>query len=277
MVLKFGLITALAIGLACAQSPDEPEIARAKANIERLRGLVAAGVLPRTDLEQAETALSDATETAYLRRTLYGNDLTEEQADRMIAVTQGRVDRAKDRLAQGQRLVDQGVAARTSVTEFQDRLGLANKEHEYAMNRARLVRELAVMARAEADLTIRLEQAQLAESRAESKIVVERFDGNGVFTPYDLHKVNTAFETAFSKELPVSALGDTAVHRALGFDHRNRVDVALDPDQPEGVWLRHYLAAKSIPYFAFRAAVQGKATGPHIHIGPMSNRIVRGG
>ena len=73
-----------------------------------------------------------------------------------------------------------------------------------------------------------------------------------------------------------SAVGETAVHRALGFDHRNRVDVALNPDQPEGVWLRRYLESRRIPYFAFWQAVPGKATGAHIHMGPMSTRLAPG-
>ncbi|MGH9663230.1 MAG: hypothetical protein ACRD9L_02260, partial [Bryobacteraceae bacterium] len=58
------------------------------------------------------------------------------------------------------------------------------------------------------------------------------------------------------------------------FDHRGRIDVGLNPDQPEGVWLRHYLESHEIPYFAFRAAVAGKATAPHIHIGPGSTRLL---
>jgi hypothetical protein len=53
--------------------------------------------------------------------------------------------------------------------------------------------------------------------------------------------------------------------------------VALDPDQPEGVWLRRYLETLRIPYFAFRGFLTGRATGPHIHIGPPSERIARGG
>ena len=72
-------------------------------------------------------------------------------------------------------------------------------------------------------------------------------------------------------------MGETAVHRSLGFDHRGRVDVAISPDQPEGVWLRHYLTDNHIPYFAFRQAVPGKATGAHIHMGPMSTRLKLGG
>jgi hypothetical protein len=77
--------------------------------------------------------------------------------------------------------------------------------------------------------------------------------------------------------MPVTAMGETAVHRAMGFDHRGRVDVGLHPDAPEGAWLRSYLMENRIPFFLFRQAVPGKATGAHIHIGPISSRIATGG
>ena len=77
--------------------------------------------------------------------------------------------------------------------------------------------------------------------------------------------------------MPISALGQTAVHRALGFDHRDRIDVALNPDQPEGIWLRQYLESNRIPFFAFRTSVRGKSTAPHIHIGPISGHLAKGG
>ena len=89
--------------------------------------------------------------------------------------------------------------------------------------------------------------------------------------------MESAFEREFGKPLPVSAMGETAVHRALGFDHRGRVDVAVYPDTPEGIWLRNYLTTNHIPYFAFRHAVPGKATGAHIHLGPMSTHLNLGG
>jgi hypothetical protein len=47
----------------------------------------------------------------------------------------------------------------------------------------------------------------------------------------------------------------------------------VSPDQPEGVWLMHFLQTNKIPYFAFRMAVKGMATGAHIHIGPGSTRL----
>jgi hypothetical protein len=92
-----------------------------------------------------------------------------------------------------------------------------------------------------------------------------------------LSRIESEFEKQFGKPLPVSAMGETAVHRSLGFDHRGRVDVAVHPDQPEGHWLLGYLVQNHIPYFAFRHAVPGKATGAHIHIGPMSTRLHLGG
>jgi hypothetical protein len=89
--------------------------------------------------------------------------------------------------------------------------------------------------------------------------------------------VAAAYQEHFGKPLPVSAMGDTAVHRALGFDHRGRVDVALNPDSSEGEWLRLYLTVKRIPFFVFRQALPGKATGAHIHIGTASARLASGG
>ena len=86
----------------------------------------------------------------------------------------------------------------------------------------------------------------------------------------DFKAIVIAYEKQFSKPMPISAKGETEVHRSMGYDHRGRVDVALNPDQQEGVWLRRYLINSKIPYFAFRRQIPGKATAAHIHIGPPS-------
>jgi len=103
--------------------------------------------------------------------------------------------------------------------------------------------------------------------------VYTKYEGNGVFTPGELKILETAYISRFAKPLPISAEGETALHRSMGFDHRGRVDVAVTPDQPEGAWLMRYLESKRIPYFAFRAAVPHQATGAHIHVGPGSTKI----
>jgi hypothetical protein len=65
----------------------------------------------------------------------------------------------------------------------------------------------------------------------------------------------------------------TTSKKERGYDHRNAVDVALHPDSAEGKALINYLQNQGIPFLAFRAAVPGVATGPHIHIGSPSHRI----
>jgi hypothetical protein len=250
----------------CAQAQEAPEVTRAKAEIERLRALVAAGAAPRMQLERAEQQVADAEDAAFLRKTLYGADLTAEQADEMVDAASRRLERRQKAFAEQEKLVQAQVAAATSLTAPTSEVDLARKEVALAETRAELTRQLAAMARAEEDM-----QSSLGSG------LTERFDGDGIFTTAHLAKVETAFQQKFGKPLPVSAMGETAVHKSMGFDHRGRVDVAIFPDTPEGVWLRDYLTGKHIPYYAFRHAIPGKATGAHIHIGPGSTRVRNGG
>ncbi len=101
-----------------------------------------------------------------------------------------------------------------------------------------------------------------------------RYDGNGHFDLNDMPAITAEYQRKFGQPLPVSAFGQTLLHRSMGLDHRNRVDVALNPDSVEGVWLRRLLERLHIPYLAFRSAVVGAATAPHIHIGPGSTRLI---
>jgi len=247
---------------------EDPDVLRARLDIQRLRALVEAGALPRIQLEQAEDALGDAQDLAVLRRTMYGQDITEEQSGEMVAAAQRRLDRRQKRLDRARGLVDSGIAAKNDLEPLAEQADYARKEYELAVSRANLNRELVEMARAE-----QIRQSRPGQDPAGGARTSVRYDGAGVFTPAQFQQVSAAFSHRFAKPLPVSAMGETAVHRAMGFDHRGRVDVALNPDQPEGVWLRRYLEARRIPYFAFWQAAPGKATGAHIHIGPESTRL----
>jgi len=246
---------------------EEPEVLRARLNIQKIHALVDAGALPRVQLEQAEDALGDAQDMAILRRTMSAKDLTEDQAGEMTAAAQRRLDRRQKQLERTRGLVESGIAAQNDLKPFEEQVHFARQEYDLAMSRANLCHELSEMVRAEAS---RPSQQEQIPSGIRTSV---RFDGAGVFTPVQFQQVSAAFEHRFAKPLPISAMGETAVHRALGFDHRGRVDVALNPDQPEGVWLRQFLEARRIPYFAFWHAAAGKATGAHIHIGPESTRL----
>ena len=269
---QLGLVLLVCAGAVGGQTNDTQEVARAQAEVQKLRALVEAGAAPRAQLEKAEEAMADAQDEAILRRSLYGQDLTAEQTDDMMAAAMRRSDRRQKAFDAAKRLVEAGAASQVSLGGFLTELDRARKESELAELRASQVREMADMAQVEELLA-----NKLTEEPAEAPRIADRYDGDGIFTPGTLTRVEMAFAAHFGKPLPVSAMGETAVHRALGFDHRGRVDVAVHPDQPEGLWLREFLMENRIPYFAFRQAVPGKATGAHIHIGPMSTRLVPGG
>jgi hypothetical protein len=88
-----------------------------------------------------------------------------------------------------------------------------------------------------------------------------------------LSTVQQFFSSTFGKPLPTSAIGQSATHNRMGWDHRNSVDVGLHPDSAEGRALIAYLQNAGIPFLAFRAPIPGVATGPHIHIGSPSHRL----
>jgi len=89
----------------------------------------------------------------------------------------------------------------------------------------------------------------------------------------NLSSVQQFFSSMFGRALPTSTIGQSATHNRMGWDHRNSVDVGLHPDSAEGRALISYLQSKNIPFLAFRGAVPGVSTGPHIHIGYPSHRL----
>ena len=102
---------------------------------------------------------------------------------------------------------------------------------------------------------------------------LSRFNGGSSWSLKEAPKVEKYFSQNFGHNLPISANGQTRTHDRMGFDHRNAIDVALHPDSPEGRALIRHLRGSGIPFVAFKNAVPGAATGPHIHIGKPSVRI----
>jgi hypothetical protein len=257
---------------------ESKEIDLAKAEIDRIADLVASGALPRNRLEEAEEKLADAQDDAILAHTLYGElpvqNLSEQMADEMVAAAQRRLEREINRIAASQKLVNEGVLPRGALEPLQEELNMRSMNLNLAHSRAKLIGELANIARYEHSMQA-LQSATRIEPYTDYTLhSMVHYEGNGIFLAnQDLHTLETSFQHRFGYALPVSADGQTAVHDALHFDHHGRVDVAVNPNQPEGIWLRHYLEAKRIPYYAFLRAIPGKATGAHIHIGPGSTRL----
>jgi hypothetical protein len=100
-----------------------------------------------------------------------------------------------------------------------------------------------------------------------------RYNGSTRWSLADAPRIQRFFAERFGRPLPISALGQTALHDRIGFDHRHAMDVAVHPDSPEGQGLMGHLRSAGIPFVAFRGAVAGSSTGAHIHIGEESRRL----
>lgn len=261
--------------LALALVQQDPQAVAKNPEIQRLEELVAAGAVAPMRLAEAKQNLADNEDAAILSRTMYARltpeEFTAEQAAIMTAAAKRRVVRQQEKIDRMQKLVDSGVMAKSELEPLQAELDARISVARLADARTALLAELAEMAAAE--------QAAAATIVTTPSTVdgtgpmVEHFHGLGKFNDADLKRVVLAFEKEFAKPLPVSARGETAVHRALGFDHRGRIDVGVNPDSGEGQWIRRFLAVNKIPYIAFRRAITGQATAPHIHIGPPSPRL----
>jgi hypothetical protein len=249
--------------------PDltDPSVVRAQLNLDRIRVLVRQGVLPPLSLSKAQDELNDALDMSILRSAVSSADLLPEQADQMVTVAERIFLRRQRRAAQNQQLAASGVISRSEAESSGGDVLSAKMQLDLAVDRARLVKDLALqksLAEVETD----------AETHPElSGQLYTRYDGNGIFSRADFDKLSAAYLATFGHPIPVSADGQTEVHRAMGLNHAGRIDLALTPDQPEGAWVIRYLERNHIPFYAFRAAVAHKATGAHIHLGPGSMRL----
>jgi hypothetical protein len=100
-----------------------------------------------------------------------------------------------------------------------------------------------------------------------------RFNGGSPWSLKETLRIERFFSQTFGRQLPISAYGQSATHERMGLNHRNAIDVAVHPDSREGQALTRYLRGSGIPFIAFKHAVPGTSTGPHIHIGKPSLRI----
>ncbi len=238
-----------------APSPTSPEI-------ERLRALVEAGAIPRAQLVKAQQEAELARLDEMVRRLLQQPELLPDQTTELVRGA-SELQRAEyEAFKRQQNLVSAGAMPPNSLSAFRDRLAFVDKQLELALARARLVEEKARIVSAEGRLDELIDEELAIWSEGDPS----QWDA-------DILEIDAMYFAEFGQGLPISAAGSTNFHVTMGFDHTGRYDVAVHPDEFEGRFLMSLLEEWNIPYIAFRSAVPGQATGPHIHIGPPSVRI----
>jgi hypothetical protein len=101
-----------------------------------------------------------------------------------------------------------------------------------------------------------------------------RYNGPADWSLAGVQKIVSFFRARFGRPLPISAMGQSPTHDRMSLDHREALDISLQPGSAEGRALISYLRKAGIPFIAFRGKVASMSTGAHIHIGRPSPRIL---
>lgn len=183
------------------------------------------------------------------------------------------VARAQDQLTKSTQLFAEGLISRKELEASERTLGQA-KDKVTEINQAIATADSRIadtLLEAEAERTLK-KTKPIPRGGMVSTAAMIRFNGGSAWALADAWKVQRFFLDAFKKPLPIAVFGQGSIHERWRLDHRNSMDVSLHPDGPEGQGLLNFLRANGIPFLAFRQAIPGTATGPHIHVGRPSHR-----
>jgi uncharacterized protein YaiL (DUF2058 family) len=193
--------------------------------------------------------------------------------EKLLAIYEGNVKKAEDKLELSKKLLAEGLIPKTQVEE--NERALAAEKEKVAQTRRQMtnadeqIAGVLVETQAEEQLSknLRLARQSLVRTAA-----FTRFNGGSGWNLNDAGKIQKFFSDTFNKPLPIAVFGQGAIHDRWRLDHHNAMDIQLHPDGVEGRALLNFLQKNGIPYSAFRSAIPGTATGPHIHIGRPSHR-----
>jgi hypothetical protein len=260
--------------VASAQAPTGtvPQSAIAPSNLSAAPTDTSAASIKSRASNSGQLALAPTTSASAL---IAAANQTKASNEVLLKAQEVEIATATVKLEELRKLVADGLVARVELENAESLLAGLRTNLETAKN------NISASERTIADLRKAEEMARakplvpVAPSSTRSFLTptILRYSGQGSWSLGQLITVQSFFASTFGYALPTSAVGQSTTHNRLGYDHRNAVDVALHPDSVQGKALISYLQSQRIPFLAFRAAIAGVATGPHIHIGSPSHRL----
>jgi hypothetical protein len=193
--------------------------------------------------------------------------------ERLLVLYQESARKADQRAAQSQKLLADGLISKREVEKSESALAEANLKVSGVKQQ---------IATADTDIAQTLIEIEGEKEIAKLGRVPKgkllrttsfiRYNGTGSWLLSQAPKIEVFFQQTFKHPLPIAVFGQGAIHNQWRLDHRNAMDISLNPDGAEGQTLMNFLQTNGIPFSAFRGAIPGVATGPHIHIGMPSHR-----
>ena len=203
-------------------------------------------------------------------KTINAQTETQNASQQLLQLQEAEVEKLTVSTDQLRPLYEDGLIARVEFEKAENQLADAKAKVEETRTAMANAEKLAVEQKKAAELAkikplVKTTSMSLRPAVTRSTV--------GSWSLASLSSVQHFFSATFGKTLPISTIGQSATHNRMGWDHRHAVDVGIHPDSAEGKTLVAYLQSSGIPFLAFRSAIPGVSTGPHIHIGAPSHRL----
>lgn len=241
-----------------------------------IHGILMAAMLasPSFAVPQQSVLASDAGDEASLvearRELVEKTSAYQARLEARLPILEAALAKRAEQVTRMRPLLEKGYIARVEFEKAERERASAERLLSEIRTELETTRQIALEAEAQLQAARREEDERSVTQAAQA---VVRFRGNGLWTLAETVSVANFFWKRFGRELPISAYGQTPTHDALGFDHRGQIDVAVHPGSPEGRALIDFLKERSISFVGFSGAVEGTATGAHIHVGEPSPRL----
>jgi hypothetical protein len=226
--------------------------------------------------QKASSKQKPKTQTELTRLREEFVNLTREyraNLDKLLKSYEATASREEARLHQSEALYTEGLISKSQLDEY---------EHSVVAAREKVTDTQLQITNADAQIADTLVEARAEEQFARIKVPAKggftstasfiRYTGSVSWVLADAWRVQQFFQTTFKRPLPIAVFGQGAIHDRWRLDHHNAMDLSLHPDSVEGQAVMNFLRANGIPFLAFREAIPGTATGPHIHVGRPSHR-----
>jgi len=192
---------------------------------------------------------------------------------KLLSLYQENLKKVEDRREQMQKLLADGLISKHEVEQADT--AVADARFKVTSVEQQIAGADTQIANALIEMETEKQMAKLGAMRKGSIVRTTsfiRFAGAGRWVLSQAGSIESFFQQTFKRPLPIAVFGQGAIHNQWRLDHRNAMDISLNPDGAEGQALIKYLQSNGIPFSAFRSAIPGVATGPHIHIGLPSHR-----
>ncbi|HXT62926.1 MAG TPA: TolC family protein [Pyrinomonadaceae bacterium] len=191
---------------------------------------------------------------------------------KLLTLYEDSLKKAEQRHENSQKLFDQGLISQRDLDESarivtDAKLKISTVQQEIAGADTQIAQALVEIETEKQVKKLGLRRGGLVQTTS-----FIRFNGAGHWLLEQASSIESFFQQTFKRPLPIAVFGQGAIHNQWRLDHRNAMDISLKPDEPEGLALIDFLKRNGIPFSAFRGAIPGVATGPHIHIGMPSHR-----